>query len=121
MAHGRPLRCINCQAANWADARCPGTWCETTHRLGAAQATRDHPERTTEHAGCRGSPSHELIADLKDRLSDWKPCAGSAKAKGITRKRLCALAVTPRKRSRHQLSASARTRGSCVMGRPGRE
>jgi hypothetical protein len=75
---------------------------------GAAQATRDYLERTAEHAGCRGSPNQWLIADLKDRLSDWKPCAGSAKAKGITRKRLRPLAATPRKRSRHQFSASAR-------------
>jgi DNA-binding transcriptional LysR family regulator len=30
-----------------------------------------------------GPASHWLIADLKDRLSDWKPCAGSAKRKRL--------------------------------------
>jgi hypothetical protein len=62
-----------------------------------------------------------VIADLKDRLSDWKPYAGSAKAEEVMRKLLRALAATPRKRSSHGFSASARTRCGCLMGRPRRE
>ena len=37
-----------------------------------------------------GPASQWLLANLKDRLSDWKPCAGSAKAEQVTRN-CCAL------------------------------
>jgi len=47
------------------------------------------PIHVVRQRGTRLGPASQwLIADLKDRLSDWKPCAGSAKAEEAARKLL---------------------------------
>jgi DNA-binding transcriptional LysR family regulator len=46
------------------------------------------PIHVVRQRGTRLGPASQwLIADLKDRLSDWEPCAGSAKAEDAARKR----------------------------------